>query len=279
MESFARSSSGTLYHQVFTRLVEAIESGRIADGEKLPTEAELMHTYSVSRTTARRALDELRHQGLVRREPGRGTFWINPVLQANLSYLRSFSDEIRRLGYQPGARLLSSKEISADATVAGHLNIALQSSVLYVRRLRTADDRPIFTCDSYLPLSRFPALHDADYSVNSLSRLFEEVTGRKIVSAIQWIGAAAAEEDVAQLLELKASSPVLRVKRVTYVEGDQPIEYVQAFFHPRRYQHCSELFPQRQMMAQVSKATYLQSRPTRQHISSDVLTPEGEQHE
>ncbi|MBE3561207.1 MAG: GntR family transcriptional regulator [Ktedonobacteraceae bacterium] len=71
MKDLVRSSEGTLYQQLLSRLIEAIESGAITVGEKLPTEAELVKTYGVSRTTARRALDELRRQGLVRREPGK----------------------------------------------------------------------------------------------------------------------------------------------------------------------------------------------------------------
>jgi len=80
MENLVRSSEGTLYQQVLSRLIEAIESGKISAGDKLPTEAELVQSYGISRTTARRALDELRRQGLVRREPGKGTFRAGPVL-------------------------------------------------------------------------------------------------------------------------------------------------------------------------------------------------------
>lgn len=244
MENLVRSSDGTLYKQVLSRLFEAIDSGKITIGEKLPTEAELMKTYGVSRTTARRALDELRRQGLVRREPGKGTFRAGPVLQADLPYLHSFSDEIRRLGYQPGARLISQQEIVADEPVATKLSVSVGGPLLYVRRLRTADEQPIFVCDSYLPLTRFPALRDADYSVTSLHELFEHAVGRRIIRATQWIGVAIAPQDIANLLGLPTSRPVLHIQRVTYVQGNVQVESVQAFFHPDRYQHYNELIAQ-----------------------------------
>ena len=110
-----------------------------------------------------------------------------------------------------------------------------------MRRLRLADERPIFVCDSYLPLTRFPALKDADYGSVSLSRLFEERTGRRIEHSRQWIGAATATQDVAGLLEIPAGVPVLKVRRITLVTGEEPIELVQAHFHPERYQHYNEL--------------------------------------
>ena len=113
--------------------------------------------------------------------------------------------------------------------------------VLFVRRLRLADERPIFVCDSYLPVGRYPALRDADYGTVSLSKLFQERTGRNIESSRQWIGAATATSDVAALLEIPAGIPVLRVRRITLVTGDAPIELVEAHFHPERYQHYNEL--------------------------------------
>lgn len=241
MKSLSRSSIGTLYHQILLELTERIESGEIGVGDRLPSEADLVAEFGVSRTTARRALDELRRQGLVRREPGRGTFLASPRLRSNLAYLHSFSEEIERWGYTPGARLVSREEGEAGDEVAARLGIEVGEKVLYVRRLRLADERPIFVCDSHLPVTRFPALRDADYGAISLSRLFEERTGRGIEHARQWIGAANAASDVAGLLEIPAGVPVLKVRRITFVTGDEPVELVEAHFHPERYQHYNEL--------------------------------------
>lgn len=218
-----------------------IESGEIGIGDRLPSEADLVSDFGVSRTTARRALDELRRQGLVRREPGRGTFLASPRLRSNLAYLHSFSEEIERWGYTPGARLILHEERRAGEDVAGRLEIEAGEEVLFVRRLRLADERPIFVCDSYLPVRRFPGLEDADYAAVSLSRLLEERTGRKVENARQWIGAATATPDVAGLLEISPGVPVLQVRRITVVADDAPIEFVEAHFHPERYQHYNEL--------------------------------------
>ena len=241
MKPLSRSSAGTLYHQLLGVLRGRIESGDIGVGDRLPSEADLVRDYGVSRTTARRALDELRRQGLVRREPGRGTFLTVPRMHSNLAYLRSFSEEIERWGYTPGARLVVREEQKADREVASRLALAEGEMVLYVRRLRLADERPIFVCDSYLPVARFPELLDADYGTVSLSRLFEEVVGLKVERPHQWIGAAAASADVASLLEIDEGVPLLKVERVAHAAGDAPIESVEAFFHPERYRHYNEL--------------------------------------
>lgn len=258
MKPLSRSSAGTLYHQLLGVLRGRIESGEIGVGDRLPSEADLVSDFGVSRTTARRALDELRRQGLVRREPGRGTFLASPRLQSNLAYLHSFSEEIVRWGYTPGARLLLREERKADENVAGRLEIELGEEVLFVRRLRLADERPIFVCDSHLPVTRFPELKDADYAAVSLTRLIEERTGQEIEHSRQWIGAATATSDVAGLLEIPAGVPVLKVRRITVVTDDVPIEFVEAHFHPERYQHYNELT----------------TRPVEMPISTSVRQPD-----
>ena len=233
-----------MYHQILLDLTERIESGEIGIGDRLPSEADLVADFGVSRTTARRALDELRRQGLVRREPGRGTFLASPRLRSNLAYLHSFSEEIERWGYMPGVRLVLREERTAGEEVARRLGVEVGEKVLFVRRLRLADERPIFVCDSHLPVIRFPALKDADYGTVSLSRLLEEKTGRRIEHARQWIGAATAAGDVADLLEIQAGVPVLKITRITCVTGEEPVEVVEAYFHPERYQHYNELSTQ-----------------------------------
>ena len=164
MGRLSRSSTGTLYHQILTALRERIEAAEIGLGERPPSEADLERDYGVSRTTARRALDELRRQGVVRREPGRGTFLAGPRLWSDLGRLYSFSEEIERRGHEPGARLVAREEVEADGEVAEKLGVEVGEGVLYVRRLRLADGRPVFVGDSYLQVGRFPGQRDADYT-------------------------------------------------------------------------------------------------------------------
>ena len=187
MRSLSRFSAGTLYHQILLELTDRIESGEIGVGDRLPSEADLVVEFGVSRTMARRALDELRRQGLVRREPGRGTFLASPRLRSSLAYLHSFSEEIERWGYTPGVWLSRGRRGSQarrSRRRSASLGVVAGEKMLFVRRLRLAARRPIFVCDSHLPVTRFPVLKDADYEAIPLSRLFEERIGRKIVAFV-----------------------------------------------------------------------------------------------
>lgn len=64
----------TKHRQVFERVLADIESGRLRDGDRLPSEAELVKEFSTSRPTVARALRDLQNLGLVRRKVGSGTY-------------------------------------------------------------------------------------------------------------------------------------------------------------------------------------------------------------
>lgn len=63
-----------LFQQIVDHLLEELHEGRLAEGQRLPSENELAHQFGVSRITAKKALDELAHAGLVQRLRGKGTF-------------------------------------------------------------------------------------------------------------------------------------------------------------------------------------------------------------
>ncbi len=63
-----------LYQVMKKDMERAISTGQFAPGSRVPSESELIAHYQVSSTTARRCLDELEHEGLLRRVRGKGTF-------------------------------------------------------------------------------------------------------------------------------------------------------------------------------------------------------------
>jgi len=56
------------------KIRQAIGSGRFANGDQLPSERELSEMYDASRSTIRKALDNLELDGMVARKVGSGTF-------------------------------------------------------------------------------------------------------------------------------------------------------------------------------------------------------------
>ncbi len=64
----------TKHRLVFEHVLENIESGKLKEGDRLPTEAELVKQFGASRPTVARALHDLQNMGLVERKVGSGTY-------------------------------------------------------------------------------------------------------------------------------------------------------------------------------------------------------------
>ncbi|MYW05771.1 winged helix-turn-helix domain-containing protein [Streptomyces sp. SID3343] len=62
------------YEQIAAFLISDIESGALAVGERIPSDADLMASYDVARETARRAVAIVRAAGYVETLPQRGSF-------------------------------------------------------------------------------------------------------------------------------------------------------------------------------------------------------------
>lgn len=73
-----RRPRGNLASVLVENYSNKIREGLLIVGEKLPTESELMRTFSVSRTVVREALSKLQAAGLVETRHGIGTFVLQP---------------------------------------------------------------------------------------------------------------------------------------------------------------------------------------------------------
>lgn len=63
-----------LYQKIIDDLLQDIQSGRLLENAKVPTEKELSQIYNVSRITSKRALTELENKGLIYRIQGKGSY-------------------------------------------------------------------------------------------------------------------------------------------------------------------------------------------------------------
>ncbi|MEO7401050.1 MAG: FadR/GntR family transcriptional regulator [Polaromonas sp.] len=72
-----------LVGEIVENLAASIREGQLRPGEKLPTEAEIMNRFDVSRTVVRESLSRLQASGLVETRHGIGTFVLPPQETGN----------------------------------------------------------------------------------------------------------------------------------------------------------------------------------------------------
>jgi len=74
------------YADVRTALIRQLRRGQWKPGDRIPTEAQLVQQFGVSRITVARAVRELESEGLVERRRGAGTFVRSPEASGQLSF-------------------------------------------------------------------------------------------------------------------------------------------------------------------------------------------------
>ena len=78
--------------EIAGQLSEMIKKGQLSEGDKLPTEAELVRTFDAGRSAVREAIAQLREAGLVETRHGIGAFVCSPVAASGFKIdLKNFS--------------------------------------------------------------------------------------------------------------------------------------------------------------------------------------------
>ncbi len=74
LERDSFTDSGALSNQIFNRIKEWLRTGKLKEGDPLPSERELAQTFDVSRVPVREALKVLEFVGIVQHVRGKGVF-------------------------------------------------------------------------------------------------------------------------------------------------------------------------------------------------------------
>ncbi len=127
-------------------------------GEQLPTEAELVTRYGVSRATVRQAIKDLEGQGLVAVHRGRGTFMADRAgISAGMQELASISATIAEMGLKPSMRYRRRTIRLATEPELGQFDLPSGAEVLDIQRKILADGQTVAFSYDVLPRWAFPA--------------------------------------------------------------------------------------------------------------------------
>ena len=241
-EGVSKDSSVPIYSQVEALILGMIESGELAVGERAPSEREIAGDLGISRMTARAAISKLVTDGYLHAVPGKGTFVSDPKLRQDLLELTSFTEDMLRRGMRPGAQLLGVETVTlVPPKLQRMLHLPRGGDLVRLSRLRTADGQPMCLETSYLPKERMPWLLREDLESGSLYRLLED-RGIELVKAEEHLESTLVTEEESELLTVPVGSPALLIERVTYTEGDEPVEFVKSVYRGDRYRFSAMLF-------------------------------------
>lgn len=231
----SRGSALPLYHQIASDLRHRILSGSWKAGERIPSEPELADLYETSRVTVRQALRILSDEGLISREPGRGSFVRDNSLAAKSRRLTSFTVEMTSRGMHPTAVVLNQQTLAASEEVADALDLPHGSTVLRLYRLRRGDAEPMGLQTSYVSHERFPAIAQVDFTSASLYNELHARYGIVIDEADEaYRATTVTDEATADLLAVPIGSAALYVMRRAFSRGEA-VEYATSLMRADHY--------------------------------------------
>jgi GntR family transcriptional regulator len=229
------------YMQVMNYYIPLIKSGKLKEGEKMPTEEEICELFNISRITVRRALDGLQQDGYIYKQQGKGSFVMMKKTGFQLNHLKGFTEEMKTLGKEPSSEIITFDIVTPKEKVAEVLNIDKSQKIYLLERLRLADGVPIAIERVHLPFYRFPTLRNANLK-DSLYEILQYQFGCESYKGVQEIHAGLASEEEAKLLQIAPSCAVLHINRTTYEQDGAAYEYVESTYRGDQYQFTVTLY-------------------------------------
>ena len=156
-----------LYKKVALELREEIIDGKWVSGDFLPSEAELIKRFNVSRITVRQALQLLELEGLIIRQQGKGTYIPGKELEQDLLGIHDFAKRLHKQGHRPSFIIESIKVQEPNKLIAQILGLTEGESVYRIERIKLEDERPLMFERIFLPIKFAP-----DLSINEASKLW-----------------------------------------------------------------------------------------------------------
>jgi len=225
-----KSSVVPLYYQLADVLRKKITNKSIKPGETLPSESSLIREYEISRGTVRQAFQVLTQEGLIERHPGRGSFVCPAKINHDATKQMGFySQAMEGAGKVPSAKVLDLKEIPVPKFIQEKLGLGENETVVFLKRLRFADDEPVAVENEYFKKEIGRQLFDEDLN-GSIYKILQEKYKYVIYRSQNTIEASLADSETANLIGVVKNSPILVVRRLVFSSDGKPYEYSKDIF-------------------------------------------------
>jgi len=217
MDFEATAEEPPLYRQLKDYIIERILAGDWAPGSRVPSEAELVSQFDVSRMTVHRALRELMTEGWITRVQGAGTFVAEQKPQSSLLEIRNIRDEIVERGHSWSVDVLFVEQIETEDESVRALEIRGKPRVFHSVLLHREDGVPVQVEDRYVNPAFAPHYLDQDFTKVTP---YEYLTALGPLDAAEHvIEALLPSQHERRYLKMKVGEPCLVLTRRTWSNG------------------------------------------------------------
>lgn len=226
-----RKSPLPLWAQLVAELERRLAGG--AFGARFPTDRELTETYGVSRQTAREAVRRLGTSVPLDRQAGRGTFLRPAEFEQPAGTLYSLFQAIEAQGVEQRS-IVRVQELRADPAAAADLDLAADTPLVYLERLRLAGGMPLALDRTWLPADLASCVLEADFGHTALYDELRVHCGLQPTRGEERIQPVVPPRAEARLLQLPTGAAAFSIERHTWT-ADRALERRRTLVHGERY--------------------------------------------
>jgi GntR family histidine utilization transcriptional repressor len=231
---------GAPYTRIKQHLKDGLAQGRWPAGALMPSEAELVAEFGVSRMTVNRALRELQAEGLVDRTQGVGTFAAQLHKVSSTLKIADLHEEIEGRGHVHEARVHLQRTESASSALAAQLGLHAGDDVFHTLIVHFENGVALQCEDRYVNPAVAPGYLQADFTRTTPTHVLFETTS--LWRAQYSIEAARPTHQEAQLLGVGEDAPCLILVRRTFTR-EAPITIARLVHPGSRYSLHGEFQP------------------------------------
>ncbi len=242
MEQFNKNINLPYYIQIKKIIEKRIKKGFYPVETLLPSENTLSKEFDVTRGTIRNAIAELKKEGMVYTEKGKGTKVKQSKIEQSLLKFYSFGREYE--DYSKAYSVIIDKKIIINPCldIQEKLELKEENTVYKIIRLRYFNEIPLILECSYIPAALTPDILQEDLENKSIYNLLEYKYNMKIKKAKEYISPKMSEKDESTYLEIELGSPVFYTERITLSYDENPIELRRSIIRGDRFTFYTELY-------------------------------------
>lgn len=222
--SIDKSQAIPLFVQLRSIIRSQIDNGQLFPYDQLPSERELGQQYGISRQTVRLAINELVTQGILYRQPGKGTYVAPPKVIQDLLHVTSFTKMILDWGKTTSVKVISCNREHALPFVQRLLEVDKNAHVIKFERVRFIDSDPVAIHRSYVPIEFGKALLNGPVQSFSLIDYINRKAGVEITHSEEAMEPTIANAYEAELLQIPEGAPLQLITGHLIAHNQQPVE-------------------------------------------------------
>lgn len=177
----------------------------------------------------------MRDEGIIQSHHGKGWFLRRICAVQNLGRLQGFGEMLAPMGVNARSKVLELTECPAPEAVSNAFGLPEHSHVVRIARLRIAGGRVMSYDLSYFPLDVGRRLVEQDLAGQDIFVLLERALGMPLGFADVTIEVAPADEDPAQRLGVKVTTPIFKLTRLTHDRRGFPIDFEYVYGLPESH--------------------------------------------